>query len=69
MSIVHRARSRSFANWPDELLNPAQGALIADATPDESPPGQHSQGEGDRARRGHRADSGTGAARQQLCGG
>jgi thiol-disulfide isomerase/thioredoxin len=54
---------------PDELPNPVQRALVAGATPDESPPGQHSHGEGDRAWGGYRADSGTGAAGQQLCGG
>ena len=66
LPVVHR---RSLADRTDELLNAAQGALVAGATPDESPPGQDSDGEGDRAGRGHRADSRAGTAREQLCGG
>jgi nucleoside-diphosphate-sugar epimerase len=59
--------SRSLVDRPDQLLNTAQGALVAGAIPDEPPPGEDSDGESERARRGYRADSRAGAAREQLC--
>ena len=64
---AERREGRLLMDRPDQLLNTAQGALVAGATSDESPPGEDSDGEGDRARRGHRADSRAGAAREQLC--
>jgi hypothetical protein len=66
---AERREGRLLMDRPDQLLNTAQGALVAGATSDESPPGEDSDGESDRARRGHRADSRAGAARKQLCGG
>jgi ferredoxin-NADP reductase len=62
------AQRRSLVDRPDELLNPTQGALVAGATSDESPPGQDSDGESNRTGRGYRADSWAGTAREQLCG-
>jgi hypothetical protein len=64
---AERREGRLLMDRPDQLLNTAQGALVAGATSDESPPGEDSDGESDRTGRGHRADSRAGAAREQLC--
>src|SRR4029434_6872392 len=50
------AQRRSLVDRPDELLNPTQGALVAGATSDESPPGQDSDGESNRTGRGYQSD-------------